>query len=709
MKIAHSLILTLLILAAAGTANAQGILIPDPTFRYGKPIALDSHRVEVFIKNQRASTTVQQVFSNNSRQMLEATYYFPIPESASVADFTMWVNGQEMKAELVDADRARQIYTDIVRRMRDPGLLEYAGQDLIRMRVFPVQPGGDVRIEIVYHQVLKFDAGLVEYRYPTLSRCRANLPPEEFSFTARVESDQDIKSLYCPSYDVDRELGRNDGELGFEGRGAELDGDFVIFYSVSAEEVGMSLVTSQDGRDDGHFMLLVSPGRLEGARRSVAKDVVFVVDRSGSMKGEKIKQTRDALRYCLDQLNQRDRFGLVTFATSVHTYEDRLVKASDSELKRAHRYVDGIEARGGTDIAGALEAALDMFHGDRPRYVIFLTDGLPTVGTTNVGNILDDVARRAGDELRLFSFGVGYDVNTRLLDRLSGDNRGVVTYVAPEERIGVKVSSFYSKVSEPVLTDVVLDFGDAEVSDVFPRRMPDLFNGEQLVVVGRYEKSTRATLLLSGMVDDDMQAFEFNADFSGGRDFDFVPRIWATRYIGYLLEQLRDNRHDQELIDEITDLAMRYGVVTPYTSYLILESDDMERLGFSDARELFDNYSDNGDRDAPTQLPMPQAMSSESGRASVQLSDNIAQSKRKETVGRVQYEAVRVVGAKTFFFDGDTWIDGEYDEAMEVTEVEFLTEAYFEFAADHPEAAPYLALGERVIFVLDGRAYRISS
>ena len=691
------------------------MLIPDIDHRIQHGIVIKSHRVEVFVKSQRASTTVQQVFGNTTGRQLEATYLFPIPESASVADFTMWVNGREMSGEVVEANRARQIYTDIVRRTRDPGLLEYAGQDLFRARVFPVPPQGEIRIEVVYHQVLEFDAGLIEYRYGLSPTCaRMNGRVGAFSFVARIEADQRIKSLYCPNYDVERRLRDRSGEVSYEGTGGDLTSDMVVFYSVSAEEIGMSLVCNKDGRRDGHFMLLVSPGEIERPGRVIAKDVVFVIDRSGSMSGDKIEQARDALRYCIDALNGQDRFGVITFATSVDRYESYLVDATRRQKRDAGEFVDKIRAKGGTDIEGALRTAIDMIEGDRPTYVVFLTDGLPTIGETDIRKIVAGTKDRNQARSRVFTFGVGNDVNTRLLDELADRNRGTVTYVGEEEDIEVKVSSFFAKVSEPVLADIKLDFGDVRVADVYPKVLPDLFNGSQLVVTGRFEEGRRTSAQLAGVVDGEIVTIDFDADFSRQeRDFEFVPRLWATRKIAYLVEEIRRRGQDRELVDEVIELASRYGIVTPYTSYLILEDEDRNQIG-----RAFDYYQGRPDAMSPTSPSaagqrswdsVKSGLAKTSGKAAVETSRDIADAKRQDVVDRPDDQLVRYVGAKTFLFDGEVWTDAEFEPGMTVTQIEFLTDAYFELLARHPEVANYLALGERVIFVNNGHAYRVKT
>ncbi|MEJ2721248.1 MAG: VIT domain-containing protein, partial [bacterium] len=468
------------------TVRAQGILIPDPSSRvlpHPKPFVVTLHQVDVSIDNQVARTTIRQTYENQSRVDLEGVYIFPVPDGASVTDFSMWMNGEKVSGEILDAEEAARIYRDIVRRMKDPGLLEYLGQDMFRARVYPIPARGRVQIEIVFDQVLKFDSGLVEYVYPVRPVCPGLVqyahPVQPvrgrpgargvFSIAVNIDSDTPIKSLYSPTHDIDRMVSGRKASCSYESDGPAVPGDFILYYGLSEQDVGLTLLScgaAAHGRDEqGYFALLLSPGRLEEPRETPGKDVVFVIDRSGSMEGEKIEQAKGAARFCLRSLNKKDRFNIIAFATGVDRFDAGLAESTPTTVKRALRFVDGISARGGTDINDALLDALDIEPSNRPQMIIFLTDGAPTVGETNVDRILQNIRSTNTDGVRIFVFGVGYDVNAMLLDKLALDNRGTVAYVKPEEDIELKVSTFYSKVERPVLSDISLDFGTVKVFD----------------------------------------------------------------------------------------------------------------------------------------------------------------------------------------------------------------------------------------------------
>jgi Ca-activated chloride channel family protein len=316
------LIMAGLICIGAVTAHASGIIIPRPprdapSHDVYAPLTIKSHHVDVSISNQAAKTKIKQVFTNQTRRDLEGTYIFPIPKGASITEFAMWMNGEKVEGEVVDAGQARRIYNDIVRRMRDPGLLEYAGGGLFRASVYPIPKLGDVKIEIVYEELLTLDAGLVAYRYPlhTERLCRQRM--RGVSIAVEIRSNTPIKSLYSPTHDIDSKNSGGSAWCGFEDTDMRSDRDFVLYYTVSQEELGLNMLTHRLSGEDGYFMLLLSPGEIGDSDQIIEKDVVFIIDRSGSMKGKKIKQAKAAFEYCLMRLNDGDRFNVLSFATGV--------------------------------------------------------------------------------------------------------------------------------------------------------------------------------------------------------------------------------------------------------------------------------------------------------------------------------------------------------------------------------------------------------
>jgi uncharacterized protein YegL len=698
---------------------AQGRIIPPP--RIEPPVRMDpfsvkSMFIEVEIDRQVASTTIEQVFHNEANRVMEGMYLFPIPANASISTFTMWMNGEEVEGEVVEAKKARKIYEDIVRRLRDPGLLEYLGRSLFRARVFPIPARGDVKIKISYEEILRYDAGLVQYRHPLKVDGNRVKSIDQLSMAVDIRSDVPIKSVYSPTHEVDVDIEGSRALCGFELNHAVLDRDFLMYYTVSEGDVGLNLLTHRRGDGQGYFMMLVSPGKLDDPSRVMAKDLVFVLDKSGSMKGEKIEQAKAALTYCVNSLNASDRFNIVLFSTNVTTYSEGLVDATRREKRKAAEFIAEITARGGTDIGNALLAALEPLTSDRPRMVIFLTDGLPTVGETDPQAILAAM-RRHNDSVRIFPFGVGYDVNTTLLDQLSVDHRGTVDYIKPEEDIELKVSRFYDKVSNPVLSAIDLRVAGVELSDVYPKKLPDVFEGTQLVVLGRYEGSGSKSITLTGDVGGRERRLEYEGTFARqSDDYAFIPRIWANRKIAYLLSEIKLNGADRELIDEVIELSLEHGIITPYTSYLIMEEGtdvDRDRLSRAAPASPYETQATlMGVTDEVKALrPAGKGLKkAESGRGAVGLSSTLAEGRRTASIiVDDRAGAVRYADGKRFVLRDDVWEDEAYRDDMDVIEIEFLGDEYFQLLEAHPEMKEIFALGDKVTFVFQNHAYRISS
>ncbi|MBM3994800.1 MAG: VWA domain-containing protein [Planctomycetes bacterium] len=564
-----------MVLALGGSAQATGMLIPVE--KKLPPLALVDQKVTINIEDQVAVTRIEQSFRNHTGRELEATYLFPVPKGASVRKFTMWVNGVEVPGEIVKAEEARKIYTDIVSRSHDPGLLEYMNQSLMKVRVFPVPPKGDQRISISYTSVSNSDNGLVEYMYPMRTDGKAAETLEKFSISINLKDQRPLTNIYSPSHPIT--ITRpNDKEavIGFEKNAAILDRDFQLFYQAGNKDIGLTAVTHRPISDrPGYFMMLLSP-RAELSKMQVQpRDFVYVIDTSGSMRGKRLTQAKNALKYCLKQLNEGDRFALINFASTVTKYANNLQTATTSNLEAARKWVDDLEATGGTNIDEALRDALAIRSSDTSRTytMIFFTDGQPTWGERNPQKILENVKRNNTGSTRIFSFGVGDDVNTVLLDGLADTTKAVSSYVREAEDIEAKVSSLYAKISNPVLANLKLEVGgDIAINEMYPQQLPDLFHGSQLVIFGRYTGKGHAGIRLVGQIGKETKTFDYELNFTDKTTGNqgFVEDLWARRKVGHLLDQIRLQGETKEVVEEVVTLAKRYGITTPYTSYLLV-------------------------------------------------------------------------------------------------------------------------------------------
>ncbi len=663
-------------------------------------LRVKNHNVAVKIENQLAQTHIDQTFVNDSDYQLEGTYIFPLPEDATISDFAMYVDGQRLEGKILDRNQARQIYEDIVRRQRDPALLEYMGRGAFQARIFPIPPHTEKRVEIGYTQILKSENGLVKYVYPLSTEKFSPQPVGSVSINVDLKSSQALKAIYSPLHNISvARDGDYRAQIGYEASNVTPDRDFVLYYSISSDDIGATLFTYKpDAKGDGFFVLLVTPKVQVEQQKVVAKDVILVLDTSGSMQGEKIVQARNALKFVLNQLQPNDRFNVVTFATGLVSYAPgKLVSAN--ERGDAIRFVENIQASGSTNINRALLEAMAQADKERPTIVIFLTDGLPTGDETNTERIIENVKQNAPGNVRLFTFGVGDDVNTLLLDSLSERQRGASAYVRPGENIEETVSGFYAKVSTPVLSDLKIDFGGIETYDVFPYPLPDLFAGTQLVIAGRYKNGGAATITLNGNLNNQTQKFAFeDLSFKQNGGDEFIAPLWATRKIGYLLSQIRLHGENQEAVDEIVALAIRYGIVTPYTSFLIQENADV----LSEEGRTAAGSSVQQNAPPPAAAPTSGAGAVQKSQANQEMKD--ANAAPSSGDGKVKY-----AGDKAFILRNGVWTDTTFvPEKMTTTKIQFGSAQYFGLLAQHPEWNKYVAVGERVIFVANGVAYEIT-
>lgn len=730
MKKKPGIVLIILIVVLLTTGALPALAHPGAPGDPVLPLLIDqgviirTHRVNVTIDNQVATTRIEQVFYNEDNRPAEGTYIFPLPVGAAVSDLVMWVDGKPIEAKILDADEARAIYDRIVRQMRDPALLEYVGAGAIQASVFPIQPFSEVKIEIEYGQLLEVENGLVNYTYSLRTDQFTRRPVERTSISVSVESNDEIGPIYSPTHriGISRE-GKFAFRAGYESSYERAESDFVLYYGLARDEINVNLLTYRESaNEDGFFTLLITPPVEADADRIIPKDVIFVLDQSGSMFGEKWDQARDAAKFVLDNLNERDRFNVIAFSTGYRLYANGLQPVS--EVRRAKDWIGGLEALGGTDIDTALQQAMGMVDRERSTVILFLTDGLPTEGETDTADILDNAETVAPPNVRMFTFGVGDDVDTFLLDQLVQSFRGAGTYVRTGERIDEEVSSLYNKISAPVLTDIEIDFGNMLVEELYPALpLPDLFAGTQLIVTGRYRDSGSPAITLTGELDGERQVYRYEVDFpanAGGEVF--IPRLWATRKIGALLNAIRLHGENPELVDSIVRLSIRYGIITPYTSFLIEEQDIFTQSGVEEAQTAFRDEADQSFSAASgavavdaaesaanlagAEMPMPAMTRVPAGESEKAWADGSAPPGYAE--GAPQGQPLRYAADRTFVWRDGAWIDTLYnaDEMTPVT-VTFLSDAYFDLLDLDPRVGEYLAVGDHVLFVWDGQAYEV--
>jgi Ca-activated chloride channel family protein len=772
----YTVLLASLLLLGSLSSNvfADGFIIPTPRDREKiPPLSVKYRRISVDIINQVAETSVDQVFLNPYAKDIEGTFYFPLPEEAAISEFVMYMGDKKVQGEVLEKDQARRIYESIVRELKDPAILEYVGRNMFRAKVFPIPANGETRVTLSYSEVLKAEGNLVKYIYPLNTEKLTPHRVEQVSVSMKINSQIALSSIYSPSHKVSvRQQSEREAQVSFERIHVKPDKDFHLYYSLTRDDVGLSFM-NYEGADGNYFMLLASPQYFSQQEKIIDKNLIFVLDSSGSMSGRKIVQAKDAVRFIINHLSGEDRFALIDFDDGVTVFSTELVSATSENRKNALQFVDQIEDAGGTNINDALHQALRMVQPDeRPTYILFLTDGQPTVGIRRTKNILKNIKGANEAHSRIFVFGVGDDVNADLLDKISKENRGVSIYVDKRENIEVAISSYYTKISSPILSDVRIDFEDIQVNDSYPRVLPDLFKGSQLVLVGKYLGKGPAKVILSGKIGKKEKKFVLkNQKLTEEESFQFLPRLWSTRRVGYLLGEIRFHGEEPELVDEIKDLGIRFGIVTPYTSFLIKEEEKLARneITFSDSFEadipvrgreyqqvlkksipitelpaerykVSPNVKGSRDRDFkatvsgisnvdpltgrivsdvdPDAVEEIEIISGGSGEefskkhggfADIRISKAVQQIKEKEQPFRSASEKIKYKDDKTFYLKDEYWVDSEYEEDSSVKEIKFNSDEYYQLIKEKPEIAKYLSVAQKLIICFEGITYKITA
>lgn len=751
------LLLTVVTALVAGltprSAHAAGLLVPNDQSL--PPLRVITHAVDVEIDGLIARTRLVQTFHNASGQRLEATYVFPIPEGADVTGFSMTFAGKMVAGEVLPAEEAALIYEQIVRQARDPGLIEFIGRRLLRMRVFPIEPESDTTIELSYQQICRpvatFEkpggSGLFAFHYP-LRTSEANAATTSLRFNVDLHSDVALKSIWSPTHQVEvvRD-GEHNVRVAFESSQGSLNEDFLLLFDREDGDMGLSTLThlgaaDSDGVREGHFLLLINPKTFWEDEERIPQDVVFVMDTSGSMSGGKIEQAREALSFCLDQLGEGDRFNIVRFSTGFDLLFPEMRERNDEALDKARGFVKRFSAGGGTNILEALQAAVSQLSAgrrdERPMLIVFLTDGNGDRGRDPVMEMLSQVAAQ---DIAIFPFGVGHDVNTLLLDALATDYHGEPTYVQPGENLELVLGDFFSTISQPVLTDLELTLPEIGAMDVFPPRLGDLYHGQQVIVAGRMSEPLIGSVTLKAKRRGEPVEYTWeNVAFTHDASATYVPRLWAGRKIGHLIDVIRRNGQSKELVGEVVALSQAYGIQTPYASYLVAPErlneladalantrlglpaePDVEamRRGREQLRQIVDGSGGAAPAAAPSvevrfadeagdSLAMEeaeQAVTATTGYASNVVARVQAQLRSGRNMAQVALDERRMLvqnhGGRAYNFVDGYLIDQQMTEETSVTYIQFGSPAYFELVRNRADLRPALAANLHTVVQLD--------
>ncbi len=746
------------VLALGLHAHAAGLLAPtDQTL---PPLRIMQHIVNVEIHDQVALTTLQQTFRNDTKQRLEGTYVFPLPENAELTNFQMSFNGQMVEGKVLPAQEARRVYESIVRQSKDPGLIEFIGRRLLQMRVFPIEPGSDTKIEVKYQQICKPISGMNGYHYPLRTAKAGGQSYGTVSFAVKLDTTAALKNVWSPTHSIEvvRE-GEHVAKVAYEASKGSLDEDFLLLYDTNESDLGLSVIAYKPStKQPGYFVLTMTPKQLWPKDEYQPQDVVFVIDTSGSMAGEKIDQARSALKFCVDKLDDRDSFNIVRFSTGFDAVFEEMTPATKENRSKARTKIDAFTAAGGTNITDAMRAALDMRKNTKeeglrkstgkPFVIVFITDGQGNDAPENTLKMVRE--HPASDGAHIFSFGVGHDVNTILLDQLATNFSGKPTYVQPGENLELVLGDFFSVISQPVLTNLKLTLPEIDASDKFPASLGDLYHGQQLILAGKFETPQSGPVKLTAMRNGQQLEFVWrNVSFNNVAEAKYVPSIWAGRKISFIIDQIRAHGEKPEMVQEVVALSQEYGIQTPYSSWLVNperqpelarrmrggdgnwslppapgsatggggggggggrfksnSSDQQQRRALSGSGiGVTDSPADGDDLELPYQQG-GQAVTESAGKdatALAKLNGQLRESKAADSAGRLNQAqlARRKIEDRWYNRIGQFLVDESFDEKSTITKVKFGSDAHFKLTELRPQLAKALAASPNIVVMAD--------
>ncbi|HSU93143.1 MAG TPA: VIT domain-containing protein [Gemmatimonadaceae bacterium] len=740
-------------LAFPAALLAQGWIIPRLPVRppvcldrcIAPPVALErtSSNVRATLADHVLRYEVEETFRNRGATVQEADYMYPLPAGAAFQELQLSINGQLVSGEIMDAGRARSTYEEIVRRQRDPALVEWMGYGLLRARIFPINPGEEKRVVLRFQVIAPREGDAIRVDYQrgsgrTLVATSADThDARESSFTLRYPN-----TGRCNAYSPTQELQSRSSSgsqcvVDVSGEGAAVT---ILIPTPRTDRAAISVLANAPDSEDGFALITLSPPA--GRSATVPRDITFVLDVSGSMSGRKMEQARAAGKQLLRTLSRADRFRMIDFSSDVRTFRDDFVDATPTNIAAATRYLSELQANGGTNIDGALELALapprwredDNREGDTDEYshrpsdrsegrlsvVLFVTDGEPTIGERDPAAIAAHAARMRGSQ-RVFTFGLGADVNAQLIEQLALEGHGTAQFVRPEEDVERAVGLVASRLTSPIASDLrvtTLCGGNRESECVrlahsLPEGPVDLFAGEDLVLLTRYAGSGRARLAFDGRSATGPVHWETMVDFPDHeRDNAFVPRLWATRRIGWLSAARRQNGASPEVDDELRTLGERYGIPTELTSYLVQE----QQVATNGPRQLDSSIRN----DLAGRAPAAPAAKFEAARAATAQRDvKSADALDKPiTLGQVvitgegttsdvqklgptvltdRVDAVKRAGDHLFAHNKDRWVDVSFKSGTKIVKIKPFSPAYFAVLDAIPDLRAAFAVGDRVL------------
>jgi Ca-activated chloride channel family protein len=678
----------------------------------------------VNVEDEKATVEVTDLIDGHDKEAT-AVCIIPLPVGSDGKELrvTLGAPGDRptilADAKYLSAKNAQEVFEAVAKGTGSGKLLAYSGRPAIVIPQVRLAEGKHQMV-VTFRTPVKKTQGVSSLSCPLPAAAWSRAPVDRLSLTVNVKTKEPLRSIFSPTHaaSVTRK-GLTEATASMKADHWSGLEDFRLFWVADQDDLGLRVLAYRgSAKEDGFFMLMGNPTGA-AVEKAVEKDIIFVLDTSGSMRGEKIEQARSALDYCLEHLNAGDRFNVVTFGTNVRSFRDELVPAEKVNVGAAREFVENVVANGKTNISGALAKALaGKSEAGRPRIMMFLTDGAPTVGELIPEKILEQVkqakptGKDAANDTKIFVMGVGHDVNAHLLDQLAEITEGSSEYVAPREELDAKIAGLYDRLSHPVLSGVTIAYGELSPKSVLPSKVPVLFKGSEIMMVGRYKKGGKYTFTISGMLAGKPTKYTCEADLpdepAAGDSTEFLAPLWAARHIGFLLQEIRLHGDEKgELVSEVVRLSKEYGIVTEYTSFIAMGGVNRshEQLVAGAAKRAAEAKGEKSGQWAVNQARNDKDLQ----RAMAPAAVNAYRDRRGQVVA---VQTVSQIGRRAFYLQDGQWVDAEELGKRKIRVIKLFSPEYFQLLKSDATFAKAQQLGwalsinigdERIVVEKDGK------